>query len=561
MAVVPIQKNAADPFLAGRIQKLILGRLGLIFLLLLASWWWNNSFSPQSVDAFPSGLFLFLMFAIGLSGVYALLAQRNQKYQWQMRGQFFVDALLISWLIWETGDIFSPYISLYIFLISIVGYFLGRNDTLFFAFLSAGLFTAQAVVATQSLIFAGADDVPPSRSVQIIGFNTIAILLVGLLAARMSERRRIGEELRHTEESFADLHILHERIVESIGSGLITTDLEGRIYAFNLAASKISGLSAANTVGRSIFDLFSTAARVPIERCVEAARSGDHSLVHFEGEFRTPSHGNGGPGVAVACAAAPLLGRNGELNGLIISFEDVTQIRALEETVRRSDRLAAVGRMAAGLAHEIRNPLGSMSSALQFLQEKVPPRTDEASLMNVVLRESERLNGIITNFLAFARPAANGFSKGRPLEFDLAATIDDCLALLRHSPEFLSEHRISWQKPDTAIKIRADEMQIKQVLWNLLQNAIQAMPKGGDLTVSLEAKTKSPLVITITDTGRGFGPDQLEHLFEPFAAGSGGTGLGLSIVHKIVTDHGGNIEVSSTPGIGTAIRVEMPRKA
>lgn len=561
MSIAPAQFNSADPLLTGRMRKLILGRLGLIFVILLASWWWNNSFLPQLGDTFPSGLFLFLLFAVGFSGIYALLAQFNANFQWQMRGQFFIDAVLITWLIWETGDILSPYISLYLFLISVAGYFLGKNDTLFFAFLSAGLFTLLSVLATQSIIFAVAADVPPSRSVQLIGFNTIAMLLVGLLAARMAERRRIGEELLHTEESFADLHILHERIVESIGSGLITTDLEGRIYAFNRAAGEISGLSPAETIGRSVFDLFETSVSEPIMHCIAAALDGDYSPVNFESEFRPGADLAGGArGVAAACAVAPLLGKNGAVNGLIVSFQDLTQIRALEETVRRSDRLAAVGRMAAGLAHEIRNPLGSMSSALQFLQEKVPPKTDEASLMNVVLRESDRLNGIITNFLAFARPAANGLARERPVEFDLANAILDCLALLRHSPEFKPGHEIETKLPDLAVSIRANETQIKQVLWNLLQNAIQAMPDGGRLIIGLEARARGRVRITVTDNGKGIAPEMLEHIFEPFATGTGGTGLGLSIVHKIITDHGGKIEVQSKPGEGTAVRVELPGK-
>ena len=170
-------------------------------------------------------------------------------------------------------------------------------------------------------------------------------------------------------------------------------------------------------------------------------------------------------------------------------------MRALEESLRRSDKLAAVGRLAAGLAHEIRNPLGSMSSALQFVQEKVPPGTDEASMMDVVLRESRRLNNIIANFLAYARPSSDGFVADDTAYIDVGETIRDCIALLRHSPEFTDAHTLTFDLPADPIRLDVSETKIKQVLWNLLQNSIQAMPDGGDLSIALDAASGSNLQI------------------------------------------------------------------
>jgi two-component system sensor histidine kinase PilS (NtrC family) len=262
--------------------------------------------------------------------------------------------------------------------------------------------------------------------------------------------------------------------------------------------------------------------------------------------------------VTVACSVSPLFGRHGRFSGLIITFQDVTQIRQLEETLRRSDRLAAVGRMAAGLAHEIRNPLGSMSSALQFMQERSLPSPEEASLMNVVLRESDRLNGIITNFLAYARPSASGFSR-EISHMDVGEALRDCFSLLRHSPEVRDVHIFDYEMPKTPVKLKANETEIKQVFWNLLQNSIQAMPNGGQLCVRLNNHTKKFVRIEFQDTGCGIGPETKKHLFEPFAIGARGTGLGLSIVHKIVTDHGGRIDVQSAAKKGTRITVDLPR--
>ena len=233
-------------------------------------------------------------------------------------------------------------------------------------------------------------------------------------------------------------------------------------------------------------------------------------------------------------------------------------MRALEESLRRSDKLAAVGRLAAGLAHEIRNPLGSMSSALQFVQEKVPPGTDEASMMDVVLRESRRLNNIIANFLAYARPTSDGFVADDTAYIDVGETIRDCIALLRHSPEFTDAHTLTFDPPADPIRLDVSETKIKQVLWNLLQNSIQAMPDGGDLSIGLDAASGNNLQIHIEDTGCGISPERHDQLFEPFSSAANGTGLGLSIVHKIVVDHGGRIDVNSAAGKGTKVTVELP---
>jgi two-component system sensor histidine kinase PilS (NtrC family) len=420
--------------------------------------------------------------------------------------------------------------------------------------LSAALFTVLSFSTTQSLLGASTDDQPVSRVAQAIAFNIIGILIVGLLSARLAERRRIGEELRYTEESFADLHILHERIVDSIGSGLMTTDLEGRIFAFNRAAERISGLDAGKVIGMSIFSIFDDVGRRSIENALSGFRENRSLPATFETGFEIGDAND----VVIECAAVPLLSKNGSRNGLIVTFQDITKIRVLEETVRRSDRLAAVGRMAAGLAHEIRNPLGSMSSALQFLNERTRPATEEASLMNVVLRESDRLNSIITNFLAYARPSANGFDARTRASTDVCEALRDCLALLTHSPEISEHHGFDISIPDEQMIVGVNETLLKQVFWNLLRNAVAAMPGGGTLSVSIEKDSQTK--IHILDTGTGIAPGEIEHLFEPFAEGSTGTGLGLSIVHKIVSDHGGSIDVESEFGKGTHFVIELPNQ-
>jgi two-component system, NtrC family, sensor histidine kinase PilS len=541
--------------LVKRIQRLILGRLVLIFLLLLASWWWTNNYLQLSPDFFPVHLFLLFVFSLFLTLVYLLFLRFNDNYLWQIRIQFLTDILLITSLVWGTGDLISPYITLYVFLIGVAGFFLGNRETIFIAGLCAICFTLIPILTYQNFIFSLSGSESPSRSVQVIAFNTIAILIVGLLAGRFSDRRRITEQLKQTTESFADLHILHERIVESIRSGLITTDLYGKIYDFNPAAEQIVGISPQQMLGESIFSLFGIDIQTKVDACLKNAHAPELLSENFESVLEI----NDQISKIISCTVAPLIGKNGEVYGLIFTFQDITEIREMEENLRRSDRLAAVGRMAAGLAHEIRNPLGSMGSALQFLQEKLPPDSTESSLMEVVLRESDRLNNIITNFLTYARPSANVFSNNQIGELDVDEMIRDCLVLLRHSPEIKENHILEYQPPKKKpVKIKANETQIKQVFWNLAKNSIQAMPNGGQLLIKLKAPKNDKIQIIFEDTGKGINPEQLEHIFEPFSGKSNGIGLGLSIVHNIIRNHHGHIDVESKIGHGTKFLIELP---
>ncbi|MDM7921199.1 MAG: ATP-binding protein [Pyrinomonadaceae bacterium] len=548
---------SAYPVPIEKLRRLIIGRAGLILLHLFANLWRTGAIDQAMAGAldlrraFSDGLLPFFGATLLLTGVYAALASFGGRHHLQARLQFAIDLVLITWLVWRTGDIGSPYITLYIVLISVAGFFLNKSATLFLSIACAVFFTVLALLVTGEMIYSASGEQPVSRSVQLIGMNVVAILLVGLLSARLSERRRIGEQLQHTEESFADLHILHERIVESIQAGLITTDLEGRIYAFNRAAAEFTRIPAAEAIGLSVFDIFGPEARRHALRCL----TGTDSPATFEAVFGD-DNGNG-PRRTASCSVVPLRGKDGAVTGLIVTFQDISHMKALEETVRRSDRLAAVGRMAAGLAHEIRNPLGSMSSALQFLQAKETRAAEDGALMNVVLRESDRLNGIITDFLAFARPSAKGHEGTRREDVDVAIALRDCMSLIKHSPDAGDGHEFKCLLPDEPVIITANEAEIKQVFWNLAQNAIQAMPDGGKLSATLEQPMPGRVRVTFTDTGTGIADEILEHIFEPFTSGSGGTGLGLSIVYNIVRSHNGKIDVQSKRGRGTRIAVEL----
>jgi len=531
-----------------RIQTLIIGRLLVIFLLLVTSWIWHSGRLQLSFENFPQGLFLVFIISVGLTILYFFLLRLSKEIAWQVRLQFLMDALLITWLVWRTGDLTSPYITLYIVLISVGSFFLRPLQTLFLAVSCVFLFTILALMTVNLVLEPSGPAQATSKVVQIVSFHIVAFLVVGLLASRLSERRNSGEQLEATERSLASLRVLHERIIESIRSGLITTDLDGNVITFNSAATEITGLTSAEARNRSVHSIFGDITEA-IELSLDAAENGEH-VPRFEADLITPD----GFAVKVGYGVTQLFSEKSETAGLIITFQDLTEIRSMEESVKRKDRLAAVGRVAAGLAHEIRNPLGAMRGAIQVLESNTERGSMNAELMEIILKESDRLNSIITNFLSYARPPAAEF-----VQTDVAEAVRELMKLLRHSPDVEAHHELIDDSGSESIMVAADPAQLRQIFWNLARNAMQAMPNGGKLRIGLERIPNNRVRITIEDTGKGMSPEQVEQLFEPFSnSTSGGTGLGLSIVYQIVRDHNGVINVRSLEGKGTTITIDLP---
>ena len=540
----------ANPMRMQSIQTLIIGRLIVIFLLLVTSWVWYSGSLDFSLTDFPKGPLLVFLVSVGLTAVYFLLLRISRQWALQVRIQFLLDALLITWLVWRTGDLTSPYITLYIVLIGVSSQYLRPLPTMSMAFVCVMLFCMLAVLTGFALIESFGTPQNVSRIIQIASFHVVAFMVVGLLAARLSDRRSSGDELKEATKSLANLRALHERIIESIRSGLITTDLDGKIFTVNAAAAEITGSPSERIVGRSISTLFGDITQ-QISLSVAAVSDGEQ-LPRFEADLRTPD----GFAVRIGYSITQLFSENNEASGYIITFQDLTEIRSMEESIRRKDRLAAVGRVGAGLAHEIRNPLGAMRGAIQVLESNTPPESMQADLMTIILRESDRLNSIITNFLSYAKPKVGSFE-----EVDACEAIRETLTLLKHSPDVAGKHKIEGSMPPGPIFVSADSTQLKQVFWNLARNAINAMPDGGRLSVSIETPPNDRVRIIFEDSGHGMSPEQVERLFEPFAKStSGGTGLGLSIVYQIIRDHNGAINVRSFEGEGTVITIDLPRQ-
>src|SRR5690242_13465141 len=527
---------------------LIAGRLVTALLLSVFGTIWTRAGESQHV--INKSLVLLTLVA-GLTIVYAIVFRLSKNILAQARFQLAVDALLLTWLVWSSGSIQSPYIALYIVIIALSSLFLGPRGALITSVVCAVAFTASALAITGILgptTTANLVGGSLSQTVQWVGLFDIAFLVVGLLSARLAERQsRSDVRLQAAKQSLANLRALHERIVASIRSGVVTTDLAGRIYTFNAAAQEITGYREEASRGQEAAQLFGDL-KEQIAESLRALQTGETSP-RFEANCTTAE----GMRVRLGFSIAPLSTESGETTGMVITFQDLTQVRSLEETSRRQDRLAAIGRMAASIAHEIRNPLAAMRGSIQMLRSELDSDSSQAELMEIILRESDRLNRIITDFLSYARPRS--LTQAR---VDVGDLLHQTFALMRHSPEIGTNQSIVEELPDIPVFAEADEGQLKQVFWNLARNAMQAMPEGGTLRATLEENSHNRLRISFSDTGRGMSPDQVEHLFEPFSSTTGGTGLGLSIVYQIIRDHGGTINVRSREGQGTTITVELP---
>ena len=533
-----------------RLWWLIVGRAAVAVLVLLAgALWARGTFGPNVGHSLQLIKPLLQVVAL-LTVIYSVAHLLWKNYLVQVRFQFFADVLLITWLVWITGGVHSPYTALYIIVISVASWFIGPRGALITSIGSAAAFNACSLLLLNGVVPRGGIVTEESLAtvIQSMGLADVSFLVVGLLAAKLAERQLTSDvQLAAATRSLADLRALHERIVESIRSGLITTDLEGRIFTFNAAAEEITGYKAEEVRTKNASMFFGDMTRQIADSLAAAAEA------KVSPRYEVDSLTQSGFMLHLGYSIGPLYAESGETSGLVITFQDLTDVRVMEETARRQDRLAAVGRLAASIAHEIRNPLAAMRGSIQMLRSELRDESDHTQLMEIILRESDRLNKIVTDYLNYARP--------RPAErkeVDVSALIRETFKLLRNSPELSDGHTLKEDLPDEPLMVKGDAEQLKQVCWNVARNAMQAMPDGGEFRVTAERTDADRVHITFTDSGYGMTPEQVERLFEPFTSTTGGTGLGLSIVYQIIRDHSGTINVRSRQGQGTVISVELP---
>ena len=491
----------------------------------------------------PMRLFIStILFWYSISLFYILLLSFWQEHRLQATLQVLTDVAMVTLVVHETGGWDSSLNFLYPLVIIVASVLLPR--------VWAGLVAALAFILYGTVLELNYYEVIPTYCVThpglktlqaIIFVNLFAFLAVAYLAGLLTNKlRQVGVQLKDASGALESLQALHENIIHSISSGLITTGLDGRITLVNTAATRLLERTSAELLGTSVSQLF-----------LDQLPSVESQQLHGEVRFDPPTKFRKTLRVRVSALSVP---EKGDL-GYVYIFDDLTEVRRLEREVRMQDRLAAVGRLAAAIAHEIRNPLTSIAGSVSMLSGLPEMNEDHRRLLDIVTRESQRLNAIITDFLAYSRTKKYQFDR-----VDLIRLVEDTLTLM--------DHRMAAEKTGIEIKRRfavpeawmlADGDKLKQVFWNLCENSVRAMKGGGTLTAAIESLADD-WQVSFIDTGMGMTPQQIEKIFEPFQSNfEGGTGLGLAIVYQIVQAHEGKVWARSKPGQGTTFVLRLRR--
>ena len=504
-----------------------------------------------------------IIFTYAVTILYAVILRRLSssealaQFAWV---QVAVDLVLETVLIARTGGIESPFAVLYVISVTVASLVPRRR---------AGLLTASCCIILFGILtniqLYGLAEVwgwlPQARlnaaeSLQAVGVYSLAFLVVGLLSGALADQlQHADQSLREKEQGLSRLRAFHENIVHSISSGVFTTDERGCITSFNPAAQETTGYSVEQVQGRRWREVFNWHPAQPEEEGL-LDRSA-HS--RFEVECKRAD----GNRLILGMTLAPLH-EQGTETGFVGVFKDLTQIRDLEEEMRRKEWLANLGEMSAGMAHEIRNPLGALAGAMQMLRKDLQADETSQRLMDIAIREATRLDDIITEFLQYARPPALNVK-----EADLNKVLAETLDLVQHEARTRTKIAIETALAEGALPGQIDQDQMKQVFWNLAANAFDAMPRGGRLTIATGCRRvdvagrKADVVeISFHDTGEGIPKQNLDKIFLPFfTTKAHGSGLGLAAVHRIVDLHGGWIKVESEENQGTRFVVCLPQSA
>ncbi|HEU4889772.1 MAG TPA: ATP-binding protein [Thermoanaerobaculia bacterium] len=475
-----------------------------------------------------------------------LIHSRGINVMLQIAGDLLVETLLVYF----TGGLDSPFSFLYLVSIITASMLLYRRGGLLAASGAVILYGVLVDLLYYNLLPLPSESSPIDWSASRLYFNMAANFLgfyaTALLTSYISEQlQRTSLELDANRQNLAELRALNQNVVESIPSGLITLSSFGTASFLNPAGAHILQKEPLAILGRHVTELrFFTFEEWNEAR--EQLAAGQVLRKEIDDEI------DGIPR-NIGFAVSPLSTLEGKAAGYTLIFQDLTEMKKLEAELRLKDRMAAVGELSAGIAHEIRNPLAAIAGSVQVLKSSKSLTPQEQRLMSIVLKESERLNKSISDFLRFVRP-----QEKRALEYDVAASLDETLDLLQNSPELHERHEIRREIFPPSFHLIGDADQIRQVFWNLARNAVQAMPQGGVLTVRTSFDDDA-YRITFSDNGRGMSAADLRRLFQPFRTNfPTGTGLGMAISYRIVQEHGGKIEVTSAEGGGSSITISLP---
>lgn len=545
-----------------RLAWLAGARLVLAIAILLAAGGLSSSGRAVTREA-TAGLYVTVALACLLSlGTAAWLRHLRDARRFAAV-QLALDLAMVTALVHFTGGAESIFVSLYVPVVVYGALFFERRGALVGASVAAmafgGLLAAQKLGVLRSF----EPELPWPMLATLWGVQGGALIVVTFLASFLSRELRIADQA--LDRSRRDLHRLqrlHARTVESLLSGLVTTDPGGLVTSVNPEAERISGGHAAEFLGRPVEELLPGVAAM--------LRPGGDGV---RPRARMAYRNRRGEALYLGAAASVLREADGSPAGHVVIFQDLTAVVEMERELRRSERLAAVGQLAAAIAHEVRNPLAAMSGSIQLLAAELPGQAREGEagrLMDIVLRETDRLNTLITDFLRYARPSPPLLQR-----VVLAPLVAETARMLEAGEGKQIEVRVS---VSGELAVQADPGQLRQLLWNLLLNATQAVGGEGVLEVSARPR-REPLAqdgpgtfrtvaegedvpgveISVSDKGVGIAPEAVDHIFDPFfTTKQAGSGLGLATVHRIVEAGGGRISVESALHAGTTFRVWLP---
>lgn len=463
--------------------------------------------------------------------------------------QLLADLGLVTILVYSSGGPDSVFNFLYLVVIGASAFLLYRTGAVVIATVGAILYGSVVQLLAYGILpkpqLAQAIEESPrihyNLIITVAGFYGVAFM-VSYLSEKLATAR---SELELRQRALQRLQNLHGKVIATMSSGLLTTDSAHKITFMNRAGGDLLGIDPSAVSGRSIADL-GFVFPDDWDTILERSRGRDT----YRGEIEID---RGSSRRLVGFSLRALRDVDQE-EGTLILFQDLTEVKKLERRARFSEQLAAVGELAAGIAHEIRNPLASISGSVQVLASELAIGPAEKRLMEIIVSESQRLSRIIEEFLRFVRP-----QERQVAVFDVGGTIMEVMDLFRLSDEVSDAHEIVVEVSPPSSMLSGDRDQIRQIIYNVAKNAVRAMAAGGRLTVA-GREEEAWYSIRFIDTGHGMNPDQLTRLFTPFStAFDGGTGLGMAIVRRIVQDHGGAIDAESRPGEGTTVTVLLPR--
>lgn len=538
-----------------RLAWFILLRVVVVSIFLVSTIILDAKDSGSFGDEALSGLFRLIVATYLFSIISLVVLRYTEKFQQPLTySQIIWDLLLVSLLILLTGGISSPYSFLYFLSIINASVLLARREAIYTAALCAILYGA--ILDFQfygKLGYFGLSQFPAQQYganyiFYTIFINIVAYFLTAFLTGYLAERVKRSEYALHEKEiDYEELERLNSSIVFNLDSGLLTLNNEGKIRVFNRYVAELTGITQEEAYDRLLADIL-PGISLP---------DGDQTIMQKgEVEYQSSPRST----MILEFKTAPLFDKEENCAGVIVALQDITRMKRMEADLKEADRLAAIGELSARIAHEVRNPLASISGSVQLIAQGDRVDLNDKKLLEIVLRETDRLNELIEDFLTYARPA-----QPHKVDIHLKQFLSDLVALLLTDPRF-EKVEIYYDYADD-FAIHADRDQFQQVFWNLLVNSAEAMPSGGKIRINAEMLTEKDigihlgnvLKISLSDTGKGMATEQLKRVFEPFfTTKSGGTGLGLATVYRIVESHTGVIKVDSTEGKGATFTIYLP---